>query len=50
MFEFIIDHRDILSTKYIVPYIGKELKDKLIEKSSIKYEEYDLNYPKTHIQ
>ena len=21
--EFIIDHRDILSTKYIVPYIGK---------------------------
>ena len=25
--EFIIDHRDILSTKYIVPYIDKELKN-----------------------
>ena len=49
--EFIIDHRDILSTKYIVPYIGKELKDKLIEKESFYQicEEYDLNYPKTHV-
>ena len=49
--EFIIDHRDILSTKYIVPYIGKELKDKLIEKESFYQicEEYDLNYTKTHV-
>ena len=49
--EFIIDHRDILSTKYIVPYIGKELKDRLIEKESFYQicEEYDLNYPKTHV-
>lgn len=49
--EFIIDNRDILSTKYIVPYIGKELKDKLIEKESFYEicEEYGLNYPKTHI-
>lgn len=49
--EFIIDHKDILSTKYIVPYIGKELKEKLIEKDSFYEicEEYGLDYPKTHV-
>ena len=49
--EFIIDNKEILSTKYIVPYIDKELKDKLIEKDSFYQicEEYNLNYPKTHV-
>ena len=49
--EFIIDNRDILSTKYIVPYIGKELKERLIEKDSFYQicEEYALDYPKTHV-
>ncbi|MEG0050972.1 MAG: carboxylate--amine ligase [Terrisporobacter sp.] len=49
--ELIIDYRDVLSTKYIVPYIGAELKDKLIEKESFYQmcEEHGLDYPKTHI-
>ena len=49
--ELIIDYRDILSTKYIVPYIGAELKDKLIEKELFYQmcEEYGLDYPKTYI-
>ncbi len=49
--ELIIDYRDVLSEKYIVPYIGAELKDKLIEKESFYQmcEEYGLDYPKTYI-
>lgn len=49
--ELIIDHRDILKEKYIVPYIGKELKDKLIEKELFykMCEEKGLDYPKTFI-
>lgn len=49
--ELIIDHRDILSEKYIVPYIGKELKEKLIEKELFYQmcEEKGLDYPKTFI-
>ncbi|MEF9991680.1 MAG: carboxylate--amine ligase [Romboutsia sp.] len=49
--ELIIDHRDILKEKYIVPYIGSELKNKLIEKESFYgiCEEKGLDYPKTFI-
>ena len=49
--ELIIDHRDILSEKYIVPYIGKDLKEKLIEKELFYQmcEEKGLDYPKTFI-
>lgn len=49
--ELIIDHRDVLSEKYIVPYIGKELKEKLIEKELFYQmcEEKGLDYPKTFI-
>lgn len=49
--ELIIDYRDVLSEKYIVPYIGSELKDKLIEKELFynMCEEYGLDYPKTYI-
>jgi len=49
--EFIIDHKDILSKKYITPYIDKELKEKLIEKESFykMCEEKGLDYPNTYI-
>ena len=49
--ELIIDHKDILKDKYIVPYIDKDLKNKLIEKELFYQmcEEYGLDYPKTHI-
>lgn len=49
--EFIIDNRDILSKRFITPYIDKELKDKLIEKELFykMCEEHGLDYPKTHI-
>lgn len=49
--ELIIDHRDILSKKYIVPYIDSELKNKLIEKELFYQmcEEKGLDYPKTFI-
>lgn len=49
--ELIIDYRDVLSEKYIVPYIGAELKNKLIEKELFynMCEEYGLDYPKTYI-
>lgn len=49
--EFIIDHQDILSQKYITPYINKDLKEKLIEKESFykMCEEKGLDYPKTYI-
>ena len=49
--ELIIDYRDVLSEKYIVPYIGSELKNKLIEKELFYQmcEEYGLDYPKTYI-
>ena len=49
--ELIIDHRDILSQKYIVPYIDSELKNKLIEKELFykMCEEKGLDYPKTFI-
>lgn len=49
--ELIIDHKDILSKKYITPYIDKDLKEKLIEKESFykMCEEKGLDYPKTHI-
>ena len=46
--ELIIDYRDVLSEKYIVPYIGSELKNKLIEKELFYQmcEEYGLDYQK----
>ncbi|WP_042271481.1 carboxylate--amine ligase [[Clostridium] dakarense] len=49
--ELIIDHRDILKEKYIVPYIDSELKNKLIEKELFYQmcEEKGLDYPKTFI-
>lgn len=49
--ELIIEHKDILKYKYIVPYIDKDLKNKLIEKELFYQmcEEYGLDYPKTHI-
>lgn len=49
--EFIIDHRDILKEYYIVPYIGSELKDRLISKDSFYQmcEEKGLSYPKTFV-
>ncbi|MGX4598659.1 carboxylate--amine ligase [Faecalimicrobium sp. JNUCC 81] len=49
--ELIIDHRDILKEKYIVPYIDSELKNKLIEKELFynMCEEKGLDYPKTFI-
>lgn len=49
--EFIIDNRDILSTKFITPYIDAQLKNKLIEKDLFYQmcEEHGLDYPKTHV-
>lgn len=49
--ELIIDHKDVLKEKYIVPYIDSELKDKLIEKELFykMCEEKGLDYPKTFI-
>lgn len=49
--EFIIDNKNILSQKFITPYIDKELKDQLIEKESFYKlcEEKGLDYPKTFI-
>ena len=49
--ELIIDHRDILKEKYIVPYIDSKLKNKLIEKELFYQmcEEKGLDYPKTFI-
>ncbi len=49
--ELIIDHRDTLKEKYIVPYINSELKNKLIEKELFYQmcEEKGLDYPKTFI-
>lgn len=49
--ELIIDHKDILKEKYIVPYIDSELKNKLIEKELFykMCEEKGLDYPKTFI-
>jgi D-aspartate ligase len=49
--ELIIDHRDVLKEKYIVPYIDSELKNKLIEKELFYQmcEEKGLDYPKTFI-
>lgn len=49
--ELIIDHKDILKEKYIVPYIDSELKNKLIEKELFYQmcEEKGLDYPKTFI-
>ncbi|MEG1312323.1 MAG: carboxylate--amine ligase [Romboutsia sp.] len=49
--ELIIDNRDVLKEKYIVPYIDSELKNKLIEKELFYQmcEEKGLDYPKTFI-
>lgn len=49
--EFIIDNKEILSDKYVTPYIDKELKDKLIEKELFYQmcEKKGLDYPKTYI-
>ncbi|WP_101773046.1 carboxylate--amine ligase [Peptostreptococcus faecalis] len=49
--ELIIDNRDKLKTKFIVPYIDSDLKNKLVEKESFYEvcEKYGLDYPKTYI-
>ncbi|WAW15589.1 carboxylate--amine ligase [Peptostreptococcus equinus] len=49
--ELIIDNREILSQKFITPYIDSELKNKLVEKESFYEvcEKYGLDYPKTYI-
>lgn len=49
--ELIIDNREALKTKFIVPYIDSELKNRLVEKESFYAvcEEYGLDYPKTYI-
>ena len=49
--ELIIDNRDALSEKFVVPYIDSELKNRLVEKELFYSvcEEYGLDYPKTYI-
>ncbi|MGL6106168.1 carboxylate--amine ligase [Romboutsia sp.] len=49
--ELIIDNRDVLSKKYITPYIDKDLKDSLISKENFYEicEKHGLDYPKTYI-
>ncbi|MBC2575912.1 carboxylate--amine ligase [Peptostreptococcus canis] len=49
--ELIIDNRDKLKEKFVVPYIDSELKNRLVEKESFYSvcEEYGLDYPKTYI-
>lgn len=49
--ELIIDHREELKDKFIVPYIDSDLKNKLVEKESFYdvCEKYGLDYPKTYI-
>ena len=49
--ELIIDNKDKLKHKYIIPYINKELKEKLISKDSFysMCEKFNLPYPKTYI-
>lgn len=49
--ELIIDNRDKLKEKFIVPYIDSELKNRLVEKESFYSvcQEYGLDYPKTYI-
>lgn len=49
--ELIIEFKDILSENFIVPYIDKKLKNKLISKELFYNicEKHDLNYPKTYI-
>lgn len=49
--ELIIDNRDVLSQKFITPYIHSDLKNKLVEKESFYNvcEQYGLDYPKTYI-
>lgn len=49
--ELIIDHRDELKERFVVPYIGSDLKNKLVEKDSFYNvcEEYDLDYPRSYI-
>lgn len=49
--ELIIDNKDILGEKYIVPYIGRKLKEELISKDSFYEicEKFKLPYPKTYI-
>ncbi len=49
--ELIIDNKELLKEKYIVPYIDSDLKNKLIEKELFYQmcEEKGLDYPKTFI-
>ena len=49
--ELIIDNRDVLSKKYVTPYIDKTLKEELISKESFYQicEKFNLDYPKTYI-
>ena len=49
--ELIIDNKDKLEHKYIIPYINKELKEELISKDSFyrMCEKFNLPYPKTYI-
>lgn len=49
--ELIIDNKDKLEHKYIIPYINKELKAELISKDSFysMCEKFNLPYPKTYI-
>lgn len=49
--ELIIDNKEKLEHKYIVPYINKELKEELISKDSFydMCEKFNLPYPKTYI-
>lgn len=49
--ELIIDNKDKLEHKYIIPYINKELKEELISKDSFYRicEKFNLPYPKTYI-
>lgn len=47
----ILENKDILQEKYILPYIDKELADKLQDKASFYNlcEKYGLSYPKTEV-
>ena len=49
--NLIVDNREVLEKYFILPFMNKELKDKLENKESFYNicEEYNLDYPKTYI-
>ncbi len=49
--EPLINNKDVLSTRYIIPYIDKQLMQEIVAKEKFYdiCEKYDLPYPKTEI-